>query len=120
MNCIGCAPTSSSLIPPSMPISTRKTNVDAHPSRIVLDSQSTRRTKRQIEDDRNRAEEAAIVEREETEANRRSVIATIAEIEDAIQENKEQLLVNTTRPDLRPSRAPPNNMMSGGPAGRKE
>jgi len=119
MNCIGCAPTSSSLIPPSMPISTRKTNADAHPGRIVLDSQSTRRTKRQIEDDRNRAEEAAIMEREETEANHRSVITTIAEIEDAIQENKEQLLMNTTRPDLRPSRPWPKNMMSGGPAGRK-
>ena len=58
MNCIGCTPTSSSLIPPSMPISTCKTNVDTHPSRIVLDSQSTRHTKRQIEDNRNRAEEA--------------------------------------------------------------
>jgi hypothetical protein len=105
-----------------MPISTRKSNADAHPGRIVLDSQSTRRTKKQVEEDSHRAKVAAIAEREETEATRRSVMATIAEIEDTIEENEEQVRTSTTRPDLHPNRKQPKTMMSAGPAsaGRKE
>jgi hypothetical protein len=119
-SCIGCAPTSSSLLPPSMPISTRKTNADVHPGRIVLENQQSRRTKRQVEEDNMRAKAAAIVEREEKEANHLSVLTTIAEIEDTIEKTEAQLRMNTTRPDLHPNRKQPKNTMSKGAAHHKE
>ena len=99
-----------------MPISTRKTNVSAHPGHIVLESQRARRTKKQVEEDNSRAKAAAI----EKEANRLSVLSTIAELEDTIEQNEEQVRVHTNRPDLRPSRKPLRNTMSEGPSSRKE
>ena len=103
-----------------MPIGTRKANAHAHPGRIVLESQQPRRTRNQIEEDTSRAKAAAVAERVEKEANRLSVLSAIAEIENTIEKNKEQVRVHTTRPDLHPNRKQLRNTMSKGPASRKE
>ena len=87
-----------------MPISTRKANANAHPGRIILETQQSRRTKKQVEEDTSRAREAAIAEREEKEVNRRTVLATIADMEDTIEQSEFQLRNHTTRPDLHPDR----------------
>ena len=103
-----------------MPITTHKTNTDVHPGRIVLENQQARRTKRQVEEDTMRAKAAAIVEREEKEANHCSVLTTIAGIEDTIEKTEEQLRMNSTRPDLHPNCKQPRNMKLEGPARCKE
>jgi hypothetical protein len=82
----------------------------------VLESQRARRTKKQVEEDKSRAKAAAI----EKEANQLSVLSTIAELEDTIEKNEEQVRVHTNRPDLHPTRKPLRNTMSEGPDSHKE
>jgi hypothetical protein len=89
-----------------MPISTRKANATAHPGHIILETQQSRRTKKQVEEDASRAREAAIAEREEKEANRRTVLTTIVDMEDTIEQSELQVCIHTTRPDLHPDREP--------------
>lgn len=96
-------------------MSTRKSNADAHPGRVVLDSQTVRRTRKEIQEDEARKAEAATAQREEEESHNKR----IAEVEDAIERNEEQLRTHASRPDLRyePMRGgteeeeeiPPNN-----------
>ena len=83
-----------------MPISTRKANVNAHPSYIILETQQSRHTKKQVEEDTSWAREAAIAEREENEANCCTVLATIADMEDTIEQSEFPLHNHTTRPNL--------------------
>ena len=82
---------------PSMPITTRKSNADVHPGRVVLENQRVRCTKAQIEGDIASAAVAAIAASEEEVTRHRS----IAEVEDAIEKNEEQLRLHANRPDLR-------------------
>lgn len=96
-------PNSSSPLTPSMPISTRKANANAHPGRIVLETQQTRRSSQQVEEDKNRARAAAIAEKEAKDANHRAVLATIAGIEDTIEKSELQIRIHATRPDLHPN-----------------
>jgi negative regulator of genetic competence, sporulation and motility len=83
-----------------MPIITRKANANTHPGRILLETQQPRRSKKQVEEDTDRARAAAIAEKEEKEANRRTVLATIADMEDIIEKSELDLRNHTTRPDL--------------------
>ena len=82
----------------------------------MLESQWARRTKKQVEEDNSWAKAAAI----EKEVNQLLVLSTIAELEDTIEQNEEQVHVHTNRPDLRPSRKPLRNTMLEGPASHKE
>jgi len=66
------------------------------------------------------AKAAAIAEREENEANHCLVLTTIAEIEDTIEKTKEQLRMNSTRPDLHPNRKQLRNMKLDSPTCCKE
>jgi len=80
-----------------MLMSTCKSNANAHPGRIVLESQTVRRTTKEIQEDKAHKAEAAIAQREEEEScNKR-----IAEVEDAIERNEDQLRTHANRPDLR-------------------
>ena len=64
-----------------MLMSTRKLNADAHPGCVVLDSQTVRRTRKEIQEDEAHKAEAATAQREEEEScNKR-----ITEVEDAIE-----------------------------------
>jgi hypothetical protein len=80
-----------------MPIRTRKSNAGVHPGRIVLGNQRPRRTRQQIEEDDARKKAATIARREEEEGRNRH----IAEVEDAIELNEEQVRIHAIRPDLR-------------------
>jgi len=80
-----------------MPMSTRKSNANAHPGRVVLESQTVRRTTKEIQEDKACKAEAAIAQREEEESRNKH----IAEVEDAIERNEDQLHTHANRPDLR-------------------
>jgi hypothetical protein len=82
----------------------------------VLESQQARCTKKQVKEDKSWAKAAAI----EKEANRLSVLSTIAELEDTIEKNEEQVRMHTNRPDLCPTHKPLRNTMSEGPDSHKE
>ena len=90
--------------------------MSTHPSCIVLKSQQARCIKKEVKEDNSWAKAAAI----EKEVNQLSVLSTIAELEDTIEQNEEQVCVHTNRPDLYPSCKPLRNMMSEGPASHKE
>jgi len=63
-----------------MPIVTRKSNVDSHPSRIVLENQQTRRNRKQIEEDAEHASVEANQAKEEASAKHHAVLVRIAEL----------------------------------------
>ena len=79
-----------------MPISTRKSNANVHPGCIVLGNQKPRRSRKQIKEDAAHAKAAAVARAEEEEGRNRR----IAEVEDAIELNEEQVRIHTNRPDL--------------------
>lgn len=62
----------------------------------MLENSRTRRTRKQIEEDNARANAAAIAEREEQESHNKR----IAELEDKIERNEEQVRMHANRPDL--------------------
>ena len=84
-------------IPPTMAIGTRKSNANVRPGRIVLENSRRRRTRKQIEEDNARANAAAVAEREEEEGRNKR----IAELEDGIERDEEQVRTHANRPDLR-------------------
>jgi len=79
-----------------MPMNTYKSNATAHPGHIVLENQTLRWTKKQIQMDNARAEKAALAERDAEEACNKS----IAEVEDGIEMNKVDIRIHANRPDL--------------------
>ena len=100
-----------------MPITTRKSNANVHPGRIVLGNQKQpRRSRKQIEEDAARAKAAAVARaEEEVVCNRR-----IAEVEDAIELNEEQVRIHTNRPDLQVQVRHGHNMPPTLPPGSTE
>ena len=80
-----------------MPVGTRKSNANTHPGRIVLESQNTRHTSKEVKADNARAKAATIAVRESEEARNKC----IAEVEDAIQRSEDDVHLHTNRPDLR-------------------
>jgi hypothetical protein len=89
-----------------MPISTRKKNANTHPGRIVLDSQQSRRSKRQIEEDEACAQSAVIAAMDKKAEDHRAITARIAQLEDGIEREESAVRQYSRRPDLRkyPSR----------------
>jgi len=79
-----------------MPVNTRASNTDMHPGRVVLENQILRRMKKQIQMDNAHAEKAAIAERDAEEACKKC----IAEVEDGIEVNEEDICMHANRPDL--------------------
>jgi hypothetical protein len=79
-----------------MPVGTRKSNVNVCPGQIVLENSRRRWTRKQIEEDNAHAIAAAIAEREEEEGRNKH----IAELEDKIERNEEQVRMHANRPDL--------------------
>lgn len=79
-----------------MAIGTRKSNAEAHPGRILLESQPSRRTKQQIESDVSKAKAEA-----EAEAERqRAVLIRIAELEHSAEQEEQAVRMHANRPDL--------------------
>jgi hypothetical protein len=79
-----------------MAISICKSNANVHPGYIILENSRRRQMRRQIEENNACANAAAIVEREEEEGCNKC----IAELEDEIERNKEQVYMYANRPDL--------------------
>jgi len=88
-----------------MAVGTRKSNAVTHPGRIVLESQQTRRTKKQIEADEASAELEASVAQQAADTQHCASIAHIADVEDSVMEEEESVRTYTNRPDLRPQAA---------------
>jgi len=86
-----------------MPVSTRKTNAEAHPGRIVLVSQQPRRTKRQIKEDDARLKAT----KDRVDALRRGDLDRLAQMEDTMEEEEEARRLHAARPDLRRNPEPP-------------
>ena len=84
-----------------MPVSTRKANVDVHPGRVLLDSQQTRRTRKQVEDDDAMARAAAKASKEKATAKYRAVVGRIAQLEDEVALVDKDRQTYANRPDLR-------------------
>lgn len=79
-----------------MAIGTHKSKANIRLGHIVLENLRKRQMRKQIEEDNAHANDAAIAEREEEEGcNKR-----IAELEDVIERNKEQVCTHANRPDL--------------------
>lgn len=79
-----------------MPVGTCKSNADAHPGRIILENQRIRRTRKQMEGDIASSKAAAIAASEDKAGRHRC----IAEVEDNIGRNEEELRLHANRPDL--------------------
>jgi hypothetical protein len=88
-----------------MAVGTRKSNAVTHPGCIVLESQQTRQTKKQIEADEASAELEASVAQQAADTQHRASIAHIADVEDPVMEEEESVRMYTNRPDLRPQAA---------------
>jgi hypothetical protein len=80
-----------------MPITTRKSNAVAHPGRIVLESQTSRRTRQQIDEDTANAKAIATAAAEKQHA----VFTRIAELEHSVELDEQANRMHSRRPDLR-------------------
>ncbi|KAI9443940.1 hypothetical protein H4582DRAFT_2053702 [Lactarius indigo] len=80
---------------------TRASNADAHPGCIIMESQQTRRPRKQIEEDEARAKAVAIATRKGVKARHHEAIAMIATTEDSMEQDEEDLQTHSVRPDLR-------------------
>ena len=76
--------------------------MDTHPGRVILESQQTRRTRRQIEANEASAEAEASAARQAVETQRHASIVHIADIEDLVMQEEECIQAHANRPDLRP------------------
>jgi len=86
-----------------MPVSTRKTNAEAHPGRIVLVSQQPWCTKRQIKEDDAHLKAT----KDRVDALRRGDLDRLAQMEDTMEEEEEARRLHAARPDLRRNPEPP-------------
>ncbi len=85
----------------NMPVGTRASNAEAHPGRIVLETQQVRRTRKQVDEDEARRKAVAIATRKEAEARHQASIEKIALTEDSIEQDEEEIQRHSSRPDLR-------------------
>jgi hypothetical protein len=83
-----------------MPVTTRKANATAHPGHIVLSSQTTRRSRQQIESDRAQAKAAAKAAKVQANVKHHAVLTRIAELEDELEEEDTTMHLHSARPDL--------------------
>jgi hypothetical protein len=82
---------------PTMTVTTRRSNADVHPGRIVLDSQQARRTKKQVQEAKARAKAV----KDQEEARRLALPGHIAQLEDGIETEEQTRYKHSMRPDLR-------------------
>ena len=83
-----------------MPVVTRKTNATAHPSRIVTQSQQTKRTKEQIQANNAKAKQATIAKQEKAAADCHAIVRGIKELEYAEELGEMDEHTHAHRPDL--------------------
>ena len=83
-----------------MPVSTRKANASVHPGQILLNSQQTRRTKQQVEDDNAMAKAAAHASQERAAEKHHTVVECIAQLEDEVALVEKDMQTYANRPDL--------------------
>ncbi len=83
-----------------MPVTTRKTNAEVHPGRVLIESQQPRRTKKQIEEDDARASAAAQDREVKATAKLRAVAECIAYLEDMVALAEMDSQTHAQRPDL--------------------
>ena len=88
-------------------VTTRKTNVNVHPGQIVIASQQTRRTKKQIQDDDAIASAEAHASKKKVAAEYRAVVQRIAELEDEMDAAEKDTQAHASRPDLCSGLPPP-------------
>ena len=79
-------------------MSMQKSNAKAHPG--FPDRPQVRRTTKQVQEDKSCAMKAAAAQREKEEVNHWAVLASIARIEDSIQQEEEEVHLHSKRPDL--------------------
>lgn len=80
-----------------MAVTTRRSNARAHPGRVVLDNQRTRRTKEQVQEAKAHAKEV----KDKEESRRRALPGRIAQLEDEIETEEQARREHSMRPDLR-------------------
>jgi len=95
-----------------MPLSTRKSNANAHPG--VPDKPQPRRSSQQVQLDKSRAKAAAAAAREQRETDRRAVLSSIAHLEDSMERAEEERRLHSMRPDLWPNAHPYNQEEGNG------
>jgi len=79
-------------------MSMQKSNAKAHPG--FPDRLQVRRTTKQVQEDKSCAMKAATAQREKEEVNCQAVLTSIAQIEDSIQQEEEEVRLHSKRPDL--------------------
>jgi hypothetical protein len=77
---------------------TRKSNAAAHPG--FLDLPQPRRTSQQVEADRAHTMAATAIAREKEQANRHAALSSIAQFEESLERDEEELRLHSNRPDL--------------------
>ena len=83
-----------------MPVTTRKSNADAHPGHIVLETQKTKRTRQQIEEEEALARSEARAKKVQAAAKHRAVMQRIAQLEDDVSCAQKATRRHALRPDL--------------------
>ena len=81
-------------------VTTRKTNANVHPGQVVIASQQTRRSKKQIQDDNAMASAEAHASKEKVAAEYRAVVQRIAELEDEMDIAEKDTQAHANRPNL--------------------
>ncbi|KAH9022142.1 hypothetical protein EDB84DRAFT_1441288 [Lactarius hengduanensis] len=91
-------------------VTTRKTNADKHPGRV--DKKKTKRTKEKIKADKARAKAEARGREEEARAEHRTVVNSVARLEDVVALVEEDARTHADRPDLQydPPRPQPKEL----------
>ena len=78
-------------------VTTRRTNANVHPGRIVLESQPIRRPKQQVQEERARAKAA----KDQEAARRLALPGRIAQLEVEVEAEVQTRQEYSMRPDLR-------------------
>ena len=83
-----------------MPAATRETNANTHPGYVVLNARRSKRTTKEVEDEKARAKAKRIAAKEDAAAKHRAVISTIAALQATVERQEAVIRAHTNRPDL--------------------
>ena len=83
-----------------MPVTTHKSNASVHPGDIVRKAQKKKHTKKEMEDNRAKAQAESLAAKQEAARKHHVVISTIASLKASVERDEEAVRAHANRPDL--------------------
>ena len=80
---------------------TRKANANTHPGDVVLNARRSKRTTKEVEDEKAQAKAKAIAVKQEAAAKNHAVLSTIAALTATVERQEAEIRAHSNRPDLR-------------------